>query len=82
MGRAPAGLADSILAPRIYRHEGLPLGPTWEQVKGIIPDPAGDKPFQLRDRAILLLLAVYGLRSGEVRHLRLDDIDWKEIASA
>lgn len=77
MGRTPVGLADSILAPRIYRHEGLPLGPTWEQVKSIIPDSSGDKPFQLRDRAILLLLAVYGLRSGEVRLLRLDDIDWK-----
>jgi integrase/recombinase XerD len=77
MGRTPAGLVDSILAPRIYRHEGLPLGPTWEQVKGIIPGSPGDKPFQPRDRAILLLLAVYGLRSGEVRRLRLDDIDWK-----
>ena len=77
MRKTSTGLADSILAPRIYRHEGLPLGPTWEQVKGIIPDSLGDKPFQLRDRAILLLLAVYGLRSGEVRHLWLDDIDWK-----
>ena len=32
---------------------------------------------RMRDRAILLLLAVYGLRSGEVRRLSLDDIDWK-----
>ena len=78
MGRIPAGLADSILAPRIYRHEGLPLGPTWEQVKSIIPDSHGDKPSQLRDRAILLLFAVYGLRSGEVRHFQLDDIDWNK----
>jgi len=77
-GRTRVGLADSILAPRIYRHEGLPLGPTWEQVKSILPDSSGDKPFQLRDRAILLLLAVYGLRSGEVRRLRLDDIDWEK----
>lgn len=77
-GRTRPGLANSILVPRIYRHEGLPLGPTWEQVKSIIPDSLGDKPFQLRDRAILLLLAVYGLRSGEVRRLRLDDIDWKK----
>jgi site-specific recombinase XerD len=78
MGRTPAGLAGSILAPRIYRHEGLPVGPTWEQVKSIIPDSSEGKPFQLRDRAILLLLAVYGLRSGEVRFLRLDNIDWKK----
>jgi integrase len=76
--RTPAGLADSILAPRIYRHEGLPLGPTWEQVGRIIPHSQADKPFQLRDRAILLLLAVYGLRSGEVRRLQLDDIDWEK----
>jgi integrase/recombinase XerD len=41
MGRTPAGLADSMLAPRIYRHEGLPFGPTWEQVKGIIPGSPG-----------------------------------------
>ena len=77
-GRIPAGLADSILAPRIYRQEGLPLGPTWEQVGGILPDSQADKPLQLRDRAILLLLAVYGLRSGEVRHLQLDGIDWEK----
>lgn len=76
-GRTRPGLADSILVPRIYRDEGLPLGPTWEQVQRIVPDSAGEKPFQLRDRAILLLLAVYGLRSGEVRRLQLDDIDWK-----
>jgi len=69
-GRTPAGLADSILAPRIYQQEGLPLGPTWEQVGHIIPDSQGDKPLQLRDRAILLWLAVYGLRSGEVRRLQ------------
>src|SRR5260370_40723627 len=29
MGRIPAGLADSLPSPPIYRHEGLPLGPTW-----------------------------------------------------
>ena len=77
-GRSRPGLADSILAPRIYRHEKLPLGPTWDQVRRIIPDSRGNKPHQLRDRAILLLLAVYGLRSGEVRRLRLDDLDWKK----
>ena len=32
---------------------------------------------QMRDHAILLLLAVYGIRSGELRRLSLDDIDWK-----
>ena len=36
----------------------------------------GDRPADIRDRAVLLLLAVYGLRSGEIIRLRLDDFDW------
>ena len=72
------GLADAILLPRIYRHEGLPLGPTWEEIGRMLSDTtAGADPGSLRDHAILLLLSVYGLRSGEVRRLGLDDIDWR-----
>ena len=39
-------------------------------------DVETDRPRDIRDRAILLLLAVYGMRSGEVAALRLDQIDW------
>jgi integrase len=35
-------------------------------------------PKGLRDQAILLLLATYGLRAGEVTALRLDDFDWRK----
>jgi integrase len=36
----------------------------------------------VRDHAILMLFAVYGLRSGEVRRLSLQDLDWtKEVIS-
>ena len=31
----------------------------------------------LRDRAILLLLATYGVRAGEIVLLRLEDVDWR-----
>jgi site-specific recombinase XerD len=76
-GWARPGLADAILLPRIYRHEGLPLGPTWEEIGRMLADTAaGADPASLRDHAILLLLSTYGLRSGEVRRIRLDDIDW------
>lgn len=74
---ANPGLSETILVPRIYRHEGLPLGPTWNEVSRMLSQTTGDKPAQLRDRAILLLLSVYGLRSGEVRRLCLDDMDWQ-----
>lgn len=31
----------------------------------------------LRDHAILQILATYGLRAGEIRNLRIEDIDWR-----
>ncbi len=70
------GLADAVLLPRIYRHEGLPLGPTWDAVGRMVAESNGDDPASTRDHAIILLLSVYGLRSGEVRRLRLEDLDW------
>jgi integrase len=42
----------------------------------MLNDVETDKSQDIRDRAILLLLAVYGMRSGEVATLRLDQIDW------
>lgn len=68
--------APVILAPRLFRQEDLPLGPAWTDVQRLIAASDGDTRLHLRNRAILLLLAVYGLRSGEVRGLRLEDIDW------
>jgi site-specific recombinase XerD len=72
-----SGLAEAILLPRIYRHEGLPLGPTWEAIHRVLTEISGDDPASLRARAIIMLLSVYGVRSGEVRRLCLDDIDWR-----
>lgn len=63
-------------APRIYRLESLPRGPAWSDVQKLLSSCAGDQPIAIRDHAMLLLVAVYGLRGGEVRHLRLEDIDW------
>ena len=34
-----------------------------------------DEPRDIRNRAILMLLAIYGMRSGEVAPLRLDPIN-------
>ena len=38
----------------------------------------GDDPTSISDHVIILLLSVYGVGSGEVRRLRLDDIDWRQ----
>lgn len=70
------GLAAAMLVPRVYRDEGLPIGPTWDAVARGITTADGDTPLQRRNGAILRLLAIYGLRSGEVRRLQVADIDW------
>jgi integrase/recombinase XerD len=37
----------------------------------------GSQPIDIRDRVLLMLLAVYGLRGGEVGRLCLEDLDWE-----
>ena len=71
------GLASAVMAPRVFPHEGLPVGPSWADVNRVLATLAGDKPAHIRDRALVLLLAVYGLRAGEAVALRLDDFDWE-----
>jgi integrase/recombinase XerD len=73
----PTGLL-AVKAPRLYTDETLPVGPSWADVQRLLGDSDGDQPTQIRDRAILMLLTVYGLRSAELRGLRLDDLDWNK----
>jgi site-specific recombinase XerD len=47
-------------------------------VQRLLATTTGDSSVAIRDRAILLLLAVYGCRAGEVVHLCLEDLDWQE----
>lgn len=76
-GWCRAEIADGIRGPRIYAEEGVPIGPTWEDVKRLLASLDTDDPHQIRDRAMLMLCAVYGLRSRELIELRLEDIDWE-----
>jgi integrase len=71
------GIGIEIHGPRVYRHEFLPLGPSWPDVQRLLASTETDRPYDIRDRAILLLLAVYGMRIGEIRRIRLCDMDWE-----
>jgi site-specific recombinase XerD len=71
------GLAAAIQSPRTFTDASLPLGPSWDDVRRLLAMTEGDRPVDIRDRAILMLLAIYGLRAGEVNRLRLDDFDWE-----
>ena len=72
-----SGLAAAIMAPRVFRDESIPVGPSWDDVKRLLAATQGDQPADIRARAALMLLAVYGLRAGEVVGLRLEDFDWE-----
>src|SRR5260370_22311976 len=56
----PRGLTASILAPRGFQHELIPLVPSWNDVQKLIASTDGDRPVDIRDRAILLFFSVYG----------------------
>lgn len=73
----PVGIAASIMAPRVFQQETLPSGPSWDVVQEIVDATGGDRPIAIRDHAILMLLATYGVRSGEIARLQLTDIDWQ-----
>ena len=71
------GLAASIWSPRVFSQTSVPLGPSWNDVRRLLTMTENDKPSDIRARPILMLFAIYGLRDGEVRRLRLEDIDWE-----
>jgi site-specific recombinase XerD len=75
IGSCRAGLAESILSHRRYQLETLPYALDWMDVRRLIASASGDTELDIRDRAIMLLLAVYGMRRGEVAALRLEHID-------
>jgi len=70
-------LANTIKTPRTHKYVGIPSGPSWDDVKKLLASTENNNPIDIRDRAILMLLAIYALRRSEIVNLRLDDIDWK-----
>jgi integrase/recombinase XerD len=77
-GHIVADLAPHVIAPLLYAYEGIPSALSSDQIATVLEFVRKDRSqMGLRDYAILQLLATYGLRSGEITRLRLDDIDWR-----
>jgi site-specific recombinase XerD len=70
-------LVKSVRGPRIFTQQSLPKGPSWDDVRRLLAMTVGDRPVDIRDRAIIMLFAIYGLRSGEVARLQLSDFNWE-----
>lgn len=77
-----AGHHDQDLAavvPRTphWRLAHLPPRLAWDDVRRAIDAIGATTPVDIRDRAVLLLLATTGIRNGELRAIQLQDIDWR-----
>ena len=70
-------ISEAIQGPRLFSHENLPMGPSWDDVKHLFDAMQSHQASDIRDRVIIMLFAIYGLRSGEVATLRLENIDWE-----
>ena len=77
-GRVPDGMASQIDAPRVYRGEQLPRALPWETVRALLRSMDRTSAMGLRDYAMFLLIATYGLRASEVVAITLDDICWRQ----
>jgi integrase/recombinase XerD len=75
----PQDLSQAVSGPILYQFDDIPRTFTEEQVEAMLGAARGDRSVAgFRDYALLLILAMYGLRAGEVIGLRLEDIDWRE----
>jgi site-specific recombinase XerD len=78
IGRAPLGLDEQIDSPRLYQLEKLPRSLPWDMVTRILHSIDTTSTMGLRDHAMLLMIATYGLRACEAVALTLDDIHWRQ----
>ena len=75
-GACSAALLHAIPPARRAQSGILPRYLDTPTIEKIIASCRAETPVQIRDRAIILLLARLGLRAGDICHLRLSDIDW------
>ena len=75
-GHATKHLIGAVPLRRKYCLADVPCALSWDQVQRLLAVVDRSAPNGLRNYAMLLLIATYGLRGCEVRLLRIDDIDW------
>ena len=77
-GYISTDIAPQIISPTMYAYEAIPSALSQGEIDAALATARQDvSPVGLRDYAIVILLATYGVRAGEIMQLRLDDIDWR-----
>lgn len=76
-GWTRSGIYQAV--PRFLRpkYHFVQKGPSWKNVQRMISSLDRSDPGEIRDRAMILLMAYYGLRSGEIISLRMTDVDFE-----
>ena len=75
-GRLKHDVAFSVVPPRIVAQDQPPRAIPWKDVRSVLSAIDVRSFIGRRDRAMLLMMATYGMGVGEVCGLTLDDIDW------
>jgi len=73
------GVARGIKGPSVQRYRSAWGGPGWHEVRRLLRATRGSRTADIRARAVLFLLVVYGLRANEVTRLLLTDFDWQDM---
>ncbi len=71
-------MADAVPSLVSYRLSNLPRGISDEQLSKLLATPWTRGQCLRRDRAIVVLLATYGVRRQQASALQLADIDWHQ----
>ena len=70
-----SALSPSVRSPRMGKiARAIPA----ECIDRLVSSMGTNKPADLRDAAIICLLSTYGVRSIQIRRLRLEDVDWTQ----
>jgi integrase/recombinase XerD len=78
-GQTSRDLSSTVIAPLLYALESIPSALRAEDVEKVLAVTRQDCASKgIRDYAILMLISKYGIRSGEITTLRLDDVDWRK----
>jgi len=77
-GYLKKNLVQTVPVITTRRLDRIPRKISWDDVERLLASPDRNTAIGRRDHAILLLLATYGVRIGQVKALTLKDIRWKE----
>jgi integrase/recombinase XerD len=76
-GLTSIDLTVHVASPVVRSVDSPPRAVPWTWVQRILRAIDTTKPLGLRDKALFLMMATYGMGASEIVGLRLDDIDWR-----